>query len=234
MDTQPSPHISPDGHWRWDGNAWVPNVPPPAPVTVSAPIASGGVGLPQTDRGVSPVYLWLLVLVPVLSLLAEMLAPAKIQLGGGTSVDRVGAVMLLTVLANVALVALDARLVKQAELDPPSALWAFLVPVYIFCRLKCTGDNLVPFFAWIGAFLVVMCFVFVNAPTIDVDDLERRIEADLSERAEVQARVECPSDSKYREGDMAICTATSYSTGVEHTLQIEMRNDGYYTWSLVE
>jgi hypothetical protein len=29
--TAPTPHVSPDGYWRWDGHAWVPNYAYPTP-----------------------------------------------------------------------------------------------------------------------------------------------------------------------------------------------------------
>src|ERR1700693_5613133 len=44
--SEPAELISPDGHWRWDGRQWVPNLsgppPPPTPPGYMVPVGQGG------------------------------------------------------------------------------------------------------------------------------------------------------------------------------------------------
>ncbi len=44
--SQASGQISPDGHWRWDGGQWVPNMqpPPPPPVPLGGMLVAGRPG----------------------------------------------------------------------------------------------------------------------------------------------------------------------------------------------
>lgn len=165
----PDPSGAPQNRW-WDGTRWNDATQPTQPTVVPhAHSVSAGYGQQLSTANPTTPYIWVLALLPILSVLDTL---AYTALGGYddiasptysdqfTAADGINVVFsLIAFAAYVGFGVLDHRELKRRGLPRPFPWgWAFIPIVYVIGRsvvvYQRTRKGLAPLFVWIGLVLL--------------------------------------------------------------------------------
>jgi hypothetical protein len=103
--------------------------------------------LGPTSGASSNISVWLLAFAPLIGGVLESVIARKTD-------SEISQLWLVTVLLNVLLCLLDAKLLKNDGCRPPNMWAVFLIPVYLFKRANLLRQNYACAFVWIAAFLL--------------------------------------------------------------------------------
>lgn len=136
-------YISPDGQWRWNGQAWEPNVPPPptappgfatAPLQPTVPAASPRQHAPKVDDS----FAWFLAIWPILWSFV-LLGPVLVWVAAAG----------LYIWCCVA----DVRRARASGGDVSMVLAILFTPIYLWLRPKALGKSYAIPIVWSVLFL---------------------------------------------------------------------------------
>ena len=110
-------------------------------------VAASPTGTTLAAGAASSTVVWLLAFAPLIGVISESLIARK------TDADP-SQLWIVTVLLNILLCSLDARLLKRDGVKGPSVWAVFLIPVYLYKRTQVLGQNKAYFFVWIATFVL--------------------------------------------------------------------------------
>lgn len=140
--------------WRPGLSGWI----PAASCSELSTTFEHAIPPPIPEQTMGNGFIWALVLLPVWGAFLQMVATELRVMITGEAFVAYSKMWWVVVLANISVISLDIRCLKQAGYAINNLKWwmYLLVPVYVFQRDKLVQAGMTRFWVWIGAFMMSM------------------------------------------------------------------------------